>query len=186
MTEVGFYYSTDSTVDPDKSLKVNCTYTSDSFSISISELAINTKYYVKAYAVNSAGAVYSDVASFTTLASTPVVNTVGSSEISSTGAVLSGTVVTDNGAAITERGFVYMLGEGSPTTSSQKLTVSGTTGDFTASLKDLEPNKKYSFRAYAVNSVGTSYGELRQLRTTGYHVEYLESTQGLVHAIPLR
>ena len=40
---------------------------------------VNTKYYVKAYATNSAGTVYSDVASFTTLASTPVVNTVGSS-----------------------------------------------------------------------------------------------------------
>ena len=175
VTEVGFYYSTDSTVDPDKSLKVNRTYTSDSFSISISELAINTKYYVKAYAVNSAGTVYSDIASFTTLASTPVVNTVGSSEISSTGAVLSGTVVTDNGAAITERGFVYMLGEGSPTTSSQKLTVSGTTGDFTASLKDLEPNKKYSFRAYAVNSVGTSYGGIMTF-TTGVAKASLSAT----------
>ena len=165
VTEVGFYYSTDSTVDPDKSHKVNRTYSSDSFSISISELAINTKYYVKAYAVNSAGAVYSDVASFTTLASTPVVNTVGSSEISSTGAVLSGTVVTDNGAAITERGFVWLKGTDAPTTSSNKVKVEGATGDFTAIISGLDPNQKYSFRAYAINSKGTAYGDIMTFNT---------------------
>ncbi|MBO5862025.1 MAG: hypothetical protein J6Q88_02700, partial [Bacteroidales bacterium] len=165
VTEVGFYYSTDSAVDPDKSLKINRTYTGDSFSISISELAVNTKYYVKAYAVNSAGTVYSDIASFTTLASAPVVNTVGSSEISSTGAVLSGTVVTDNGAAITERGFVWLKGSDAPTTSSNKVKVDGTTGDFTAALSDLDPNQKYSFRAYAINSKGTAYGDIMIFNT---------------------
>ena len=166
MTEVGFYYSTDSTVDPDKSLKVNRTYSSDSFSISISGLAINTKYYVKAYAVNSAGTVYGDIASFTTLASTPVVNTVGSSEISSTGAVLSGTVVTDNGAAITERGFVWLKGTDAPTTSSNKVKVEGSTGDFTATISGLDPNQKYSYRAYAINAKGTSYGDIMNFSTS--------------------
>ena len=165
VSEVGFYYSTEEAVDPEKSVKVNRVYSSDSFSISISELAINTKYYVKAYAVNSAGTVYSDVASFTTLASTPVVNTVGSSEISSTGAVLSGTVVTDNGAAITERGFVWLKGTDAPTTSSNKVKVEGATGDFTATISGLDPNQKYSFRAYAINSKGTAYGDIMTFNT---------------------
>ncbi|MBR5810660.1 MAG: hypothetical protein IKY36_04700 [Bacteroidales bacterium] len=165
VSEVGFYYSTEEAVDPEKSVKVNRVYSSDSFSISISGLAINTKYYVKAYAVNSAGTVYSDVASFTTLASTPVVNTVGSSEISSTGAVLSGTVVTDNGAAITERGFVWLKGTDAPTTSSNKVKVEGATGDFTATISGLDPNRKYSFRAYAINSKGTAYGDIMIFNT---------------------
>ncbi|MBE6236403.1 MAG: hypothetical protein E7112_09275, partial [Bacteroidales bacterium] len=165
VSEVGFYYSTDSAVDPDKSHKVNRTYTSDSFSISISELSINTKYYVKAYAVNSAGTVYSEIESFTTLASTPVVTTVGSSDVTSVSAVLSGTVVTDNGAAITERGFVWLKGSDAPTTSSNKVKVDGTTGDFTAALSDLDPNQKYSFRAYAINSKGTSYGDIMNFTT---------------------
>ena len=165
VSEVGFYYSTEEAVDPEKSVKVNRIYSSDSFSISISGLAINTKYYVKAYAVNSAGTVYSDVASFTTLASTPVVNTVGSSEISSTGAVLSGTVVTDNGAAITERGFVWLKGTDAPTTSSNKVKVEGATGDFTATISGLDPNQKYSFRAYAINSKGTAYGDIMTFNT---------------------
>ena len=165
VSEVGFYYSTDAAVDLGKSQKVNRTYSSDSFSISISELSINTKYYVKAYAVNSAGTVYSEIESFTTLASTPVVTTVGSSDVTSVSAVLSGKVVTDNGAAITERGFVWMQGTGTPTTDSFKLKVDGTTGEFTSTLTGLEPNQKFSFRAYAINSKGTSYGDVMTFAT---------------------
>ena len=165
VSEVGFYYSTDAAVDPAKSQKVNRTYSSDSFYISISELSINTKYYVKAYAVNSAGTVYSEIESFTTLASTPVVTTVGSSDVTSVSAVLSGKVVTDNGASITERGFVWLKGSDAPTTSSNKVKVDGTTGDFIATLTDLESNQKFSFRAYAINSKGTSYGDVMTFTT---------------------
>ena len=165
VSEVGFYYSTDAAVDLGKSQKVNSTYSSDSFSISISELSINTKYYVKAYAVNSAGTVYSEIESFTTLASTPVVTTVGSSDVTSVSAVLSGKVVTDNGAAITERGFVWLKGSDAPTTSSNKVKVDGTTGEFTSTLDGLEPNQKFSFRAYAINSKGTSYGDVMTFTT---------------------
>lgn len=165
VSEVGFYYSTEESVDITKAVKVSKTYTGSSFSASLSGLSIATTYYVKAYAVNSAGTAYSSIATFTTLASAPVVSTNGSSEITSDGALLSGTVVADNGSAITQRGFVWIQGEGTPTTSNHRLKVSGTTGDFTAGLTGLEPNKKYSFRAYAINSVGTSYGDVMTFST---------------------
>ena len=165
VSEVGFYYSTEESVDITKAVKVSKTYTGSSFSASLSGLSIATTYYVKAYAVNSAGTAYSSIATFTTLASAPVVSTTGSSEITSDGALLSGTVVTDNGSPITQRGFVWIQGEGTPTTSNNRLKVSGTTGDFTAGLTGLEPNKKYSFRAYAINSVGTSYGDVMTFST---------------------
>ena len=166
IAEVGFYYSTEETVDIESSVKVKKNYTGNAFSASLDELQIFADYYVKAYAVNSAGVAYSDVVSFKTLASTPVVNTVGASEITPTSAVLSGTVATDNGAAITERGFVYLKGTESPTTSSNKVKVEGTLGDFTASLADLEPNQKYSYRAYAINAKGTSYGDIMNFSTS--------------------
>ena len=166
ITEVGFYYSTEETVDIESSVKVKKNYTGNAFSASLDELQIFADYYVKAYAVNSAGVAYSDVVSFKTLASTPVVNTVGASEITPTSAVLSGTVATDNGAAITERGFVYLKGTEAPTTSSNKVKVEGTLGDFTASLADLEPNQKYSYRAYAINAKGTSYGDIMNFSTS--------------------
>ena len=166
ISEVGFYYSTEETIDIESSVKVKKNYTGNAFSASLDELQIFADYYVKAYAVNSAGVAYSDVVSFKTLASTPVVNTDGASEITPTSAVLSGTVATDNGAAITERGFVYLKGTEAPTTSSNKVKVEGTLGDFTASLADLEPNQKYSYRAYAINAKGTSYGDIMNFSTS--------------------
>ena len=165
VTEVGFYYSTEPSVDPETALKVNQPYSQDAFSIDVEKLDVYTKYYVMAYATNSAGTTYSDVATFTTDSSYPTVQTVGATDINSQGATLSGSVLSDNGASITERGFVYMQGTGTPTTDSYKLKVSGKTGEYTGSLSGLEPNKKYSFRAYAINSKGTAYGEVMSFLT---------------------
>ena len=165
VTEVGFYYSTEPAVDPATALKVNQPYSQDAFSIDVENLNVYTKYYVMAYATNSAGTTYSDVATFTTDSSYPTVQTVGATDINSQGATLSGSVLSDNGASITERGFVYMQGTGTPTTDSYKLKVSGKTGEYTGALSGLEPNKKYSFRAYAVNSKGTAYGEVMSFLT---------------------
>ena len=164
-SEVGFYYSLEETVDIETAVKVTKNYAGSAFSTTLSGLSIFTTYYVKAYAVNSAGVAYSKVTEFKTLADVPVVTTVGASEVNSGGALLSGTVDTDNGARITERGFVWMQGDGTPTTDSHRLEASGTTGDYTATLSGLEPNKTYSFRAYAINSVGTSYGTVMTFST---------------------
>ena len=165
VSEVGFYYSTDEAVDIETATKVNKPYSQDAFSIDVTDLAVNTKHYVKSYAKNSAGVAYSDVESFTTAVSSPSVKTVGFSEVTSASAVLTGLVVSDNGAAITERGFVWVKGSDTPTTDSNKLKVDGTTGEFTCTLDGLEPNQKFSFRAYAINSKGTSYGEIMNFST---------------------
>lgn len=156
--EVGFYYSTDSKVDPSSAHKTSQAYSSTTFSMDVAELAINTKYYVIAFATNSAGTYYSQTVEFATAASSPSVVTVGASEITESSVFLSGEVESDNGAAVTERGFVWVKGAATPTTSSSKLKVDGTTGEFSASLSNLDPNQNYSFRAYAINSKGTAYG----------------------------
>lgn len=73
-----------------------------------------------------------------------------------------GSVSSDGGATITERGFCYST-TNPPTTSSGKTTVSGTTGTMSASLNVLQFSSSYNMyvRAYAINSVGTSYGVTR-------------------------
>ena len=166
VSEVGFYYNTDETVDPETSFKLNQPYSEDAFNLQAEELIPNTKYYVKAFAVNSAGTGYSQIVDFTTSAGVPSVSTLGTVEVTSTSAELSGEVSDDNGAEITERGFVYLKGTEAPTTSSNKVKVEGTLGDFTASLADLEPNQKYSYRAYAINAKGTSYGDIMNFSTS--------------------
>lgn len=73
-----------------------------------------------------------------------------------------GSVSSDGGATITQRGFVFST-TNPPTTSSGKTTVSGTTGTMSASLPVIQFGSSYNMyvRAYAINSVGTSYGITR-------------------------
>lgn len=89
--------------------------------------------------------------------SAPTVTTDNVTNITSSTALASGNVTDDGGAAITERGFVYST-NANPTTSNSKKTVSGTTGAFTGTITGLSPNTIYHVRAYAINSIGTSYG----------------------------
>lgn len=70
---------------------------------------------------------------------------------------LNGEVTNDGGAVITERGFCYSTTP-NPTTASTKLLVSGTTGIFNGNVQSLLANTTYYFKAYAINSAGTSYG----------------------------
>ena len=166
VVEVGFYYSIDEAVDPETSFKVNQPYSSDSFTLEATNLKANSKYYVKSFATNSIGTSYSEVASFVTSAAAPSVTTLGATEVTESGALFSGNVVSDNGAEITERGFVWDAGSVAPTISSNKIKVDGTLGEYTATLTDVDPNQKYSFRAYAINAEGTSYGEVMTFTTT--------------------
>ena len=78
--------------------------------------------------------------------------------IASTSATLGGTVSSDGGSAITERGVVYVAGTGTPTTANTKRTAPGTTGSYTVSATGLTAATQYTVRAYATNAVGTSYG----------------------------
>jgi hypothetical protein len=90
--------------------------------------------------------------------------------ISATG---NGNVTSDGGAAITERGICWNL-IGTPTTADSKATSAGTTGAYTADMTGLSPNTLYYVRAYAVNAVGTSYGEQVTV-TTGGAIYYVNS-----------
>jgi hypothetical protein len=88
----------------------------------------------------------------------PTVTTQAVGLISFNTATGSGTVTSDGGAAITQRGIVANT-TGTPTTADPlKSTSAGTTGGYTTSITGLSPGKFYYVRAYAINSAGTSYG----------------------------
>ena len=159
VSEVGFYIGKEETIDLETALKISEAYTSDSFTFTATDLEVGTDYYVKAFAKNSVGESYSVIVSFKTVSTAPSVTTVGSSEITDSSVLLSGDVTDDNGDEVTERGFVWLKGTGTPTTSDYKIQSDGTTGEFTAVITDIVPNQAYSFRAYAINAKGTSYGE---------------------------
>ncbi|GAB3588258.1 hypothetical protein GCM10027345_39970 [Hymenobacter daeguensis] len=81
------------------------------------------------------------------------------SNITTNSAVVGGEVTADGGAAVTERGFVFVLGTGVPTTSnSPTFNLGSGLGVFYTTFGGLSSNTTYTVRAYAINSEGTSYG----------------------------
>lgn len=93
-----------------------------------------------------------------TASSAPTVTTTTPSSITSSGATGGGDVTDDGGATITERGICWSTSS-DPTTSDNTATATGTTGSYTADMTGLSASTTYHVRAYAINSVGTSYGD---------------------------
>ena len=82
----------------------------------------------------------------------PVVTTTAVTSITATTAMSGVTVTSDGGAAITAKGIVWSTAP-APTTALATKTTDGT-----GNITGLTANTKYYVRAYATNSVGTSYG----------------------------
>ena len=131
-----------------------------SFSGNITGLVANTTYYVRAFATNSVGTSYGKAISFKTLEDTKVatITTTKVTDITQTTAVSGGDITNDGGAEISARGVCWSKKE-NPTVSDSKTSDGKGKGSFTSAITKLEANTTYYVRAYATNSVGTSYGE---------------------------
>jgi len=90
-------------------------------------------------------------------ATAPLVSTTLVSDITSRRAIGSGVVTSDGGDAIAERGVCWSTST-NPTTADSKATAAGTTGSFTTTITGLSSNTTYHVKAYATNSIDTSYG----------------------------
>jgi uncharacterized protein (TIGR02145 family) len=135
------------------------------YTSSIVDLTGNTSYYVRAYATNSIGTAYGRIKAFTTLLILPELTTAPVSEITTTSAQCGGTIISDGGAAITARGVCWSTNP-TPTVADNKTSDGIGTGSFASSIVDLSGNTPYYVRAYATNSIGTSYGNTREFITS--------------------
>ena len=128
------------------------------FQCTIDNLSSATTYYVRAFATNANGTVYSEQISFKTEATIATITTTQATNISYTSATIGGNVTNDGGASVTERGICYST-SANPTTANTKVANGTGTGSFTCNLTDLQDGTTYYVRAYAVNSIGTAYGD---------------------------
>jgi hypothetical protein len=88
----------------------------------------------------------------------PVVSTINISSITNNSAISGGVITSDGGDNITARGVIWSTSQ-NPTITLNTKTIDGTgAGSFTSSITGLSSNTTYYVRAYATNSVGTSYG----------------------------
>jgi hypothetical protein len=159
VTSRGVVWST--SPDPTISLttKTNNGIGAGSFTSSLTNLSPGTTYYIRAYATNSIGTGYGSVLTFTTTSSEPIVSSTSNvTSITQTSAVSGGSITSDNGSSITNRGVVWSTSQ-NPTISLSTKTSDGTgIGQFSSTITGLTPSTLYYVRAFATNAIGTSYG----------------------------
>lgn len=80
---------------------------------------------------------------------------------------LNGYVESDGGDVVTERGICYVTSSSGdvPTISNNVVSAGSGKGSFSAILERVEPGT-YTYRAYATNDIGTSYGDIKYFNMT--------------------
>ncbi len=158
ITERGICWSTSHNPTTNES-HVNSGTGTGFFTGNMTGLTANTTYYVRAYAINSAGTNYGSEVSFTTqqAITLPTVTTGQVTNIQQTSATGGGNVTNSGGANVTERGICWGASH-NPTTSGSHASNGTGTGSYTVNMSGLSPSTTYYVRAYAINSAGTSYG----------------------------
>lgn len=133
------------------------------FSSIITGLTVGTTYYVRAYATNSIGTVYGNEVSFST--NLPTVTTTALSNITDISASSGGNITNSGGSTVTAKGICWSTSV-NPTISNNKTSNGNGSSSFTSDITGLTAETTYYVRAYATNSIGTSYGQQLSLTTT--------------------
>lgn len=171
ITERGVYYGT-STGPETTGSKVSVGSGSGFFTTQLTGLEEGTEYYVKAFAVNSAGTAYGQELKFVPTDVLPDVRTIDITDITSKTAIVKGEATDDAGNEITERG-VYIGTSQDPVLNGEKFQTGSGGGTFEDNIEGLSPETEYHVVVYAVNGVGEGYGEEKSFTTT--EAEVLDS-----------
>ena len=161
ITARGVCYSTDNS---NPTLADNYTTTgigTGTFYSTITNVSVSTIYYVCAYATNSIGTSYGNVATVITGNGLPsVTTTVIGENVTSTTAAGGGNVTDDGGYDVTARGVCWNSLP-NPTIYDNKTINGSGKGFFTSNITDIDltGSNTYYVRAYATNANGTSYGK---------------------------
>lgn len=157
VTERGICWSTSHNPTTSNSHQSSGTGTGN-YTVQMTGLTANTTYYVRAYAINSAGTQYGSEVTFVTLPNLPTVTTNPVTNITQNSATGGGNVTATGGANVTERGICWSTSHNPTIAGSHQSNGSGT-GSYTVNMTNLSTNTPYYVRAYAINSGGTAYGE---------------------------
>lgn len=134
-----------------------------SFTCSISDLELNTQYYVCAYATNSAGTSYGTPKPFKTH-KIPTVSTGVVTDITSNNAKCKGNISSDGDCYVQSRGICWST-VSMPTIDNNTATSGSGLGEYTCEIKNLASNTTYYVRAFAKYAGGVEYGQQRTFST---------------------
>lgn len=156
-----------------------------SFSASLNRLPAGTIIYCRAYGRSRSGTGYGETRTFATQpAVAPTVTTTTASKITGESAVAGGSITDDGGVTPTAAGICWNT-TGSPTLSDTKTNDKAVEGTFVSEMRNLNPETRYFYRAYATNSAGTAYGETQSF-VTGMLAKPVVSTSALSEVLPFK
>jgi len=156
----GFCYGlTENPTIADQEVHTTGSFGAAGYTMNLTGITGNHTYYIRAYAINSAGPGYSTQMSFSNIL--PVVTTTDASNIEAETATCGGEVTGHGGSYVYPSGVCWNI-TGSPViTDSHTVDESGNDwglGVFTSHLTGLTKDTLYYFRAYGRNAIGTAYG----------------------------
>ncbi len=162
-SECGFVYAASSNPTVDDVKVIASAAGSGAIRVGVSGLPLDRTLYVRAYALNEAGVVYSPSSkTFSTNGVLPEVETDEATDVNMLvgTATLHGNIVSAGEPGYSERGFVYGTME-QPTIYDNKIVANGAgvEGPFSIYTTELPKGGDIFVRAYATNRVGTAYGE---------------------------
>lgn len=140
-----------------------------SFSTVITELKEETNYYARSYATNGKGIAYSNEIKFSTLGfKAPAVETGIATNIGSEGATLNGDIINNGGVSLSEKGFILGTNSNVGLNEQKVKSLYNNAGKYSVDVTNLKPNMKYYYKAYAINSKGTTLGSESNFITTEF------------------
>lgn len=162
VTSRGVCWSTSPNPTIDDNFTVDAAGTGN-FTSSLTKLSPGTTYFVRAYATNKGGTAYGLQVTFTT--NSFALTTIAPTFIVAQSAICGG-VVSSDGDSITVKARGVCWSTLPNPTIADSITKDGIgKGSFTSVLTGLQPGTTYYVRAYATNSIGTSYGAQQTFTT---------------------
>lgn len=136
----------------------------ENFTNELQSLQYGKEYHIRAYATNEVGTSYGETKMITLYKQEfAEVATGAISDIKSTSATLSGSIVGGSSNAFSKLGFCYGTTPACSNSTISDPTISGTT--FRLTLTNLKPDTEYYYKAYGTDSRGTIYGNVKSFKT---------------------
>lgn len=167
LTERGFCYALKSNPTVYNGSKKKTEKSTGSISATINELESDITYYICQYIIYDGKTIYGDVSSFKTKANDATVTLSRCSvvDIKANSIKVSGDVVIEGNAVLTERGFCYNTQENPTLEYGTKINIGQDKGIISTTLDGLKCNTNYYIRQYVIYNKKTIYGDVSTFRT---------------------
>jgi len=136
------------------------------FEGTITDLESDKTYYVCAYAISDRNIIeYGEVKMIQTNPAAPTVGTEDAEHVNNGGVDLKGTIKAVGQSPITSSGICWSTNPEPTIENDSILPLIAMYGEFSGRLTGLKGGTRYYIRAYAINSYGTGYGEIKHFTT---------------------